>query len=144
MYCTKCGTEVKKRVYNCPNCNFKINNLKYKWLNYAFFCHRMPERSFFIKGNQFPICARCTGIMLGYFIGIISLFFWKYSGFIVPILFLVPLVIDGVGQYFGKWTSNNTRRFITGLFAGIGVIIILFVIGSHAIRQGQEFRLRYL
>ncbi|MBQ3473297.1 MAG: DUF2085 domain-containing protein, partial [Methanobrevibacter sp.] len=24
-------------------------------------CHRMHERSFFIKGHQFPVCARCTG-----------------------------------------------------------------------------------
>lgn len=26
-----------------------------------FGCHRRPERSFFYKGRQFPICARCTG-----------------------------------------------------------------------------------
>ena len=28
-------------------------------------CHQMPERSFFIRGKQFPVCARCTGVMIG-------------------------------------------------------------------------------
>ena len=28
-------------------------------------CHQMPERSFFLGSYQFPLCARCTGIMLG-------------------------------------------------------------------------------
>ena len=27
-------------------------------------CHQMPERSFFIKGFQFPVCARCIGVIL--------------------------------------------------------------------------------
>ncbi|MGG7175281.1 DUF2085 domain-containing protein [Clostridium neonatale] len=24
-------------------------------------CHQLPDRSFFIRSYQFPICARCTG-----------------------------------------------------------------------------------
>lgn len=144
MYCVKCGLEIKKRVYACPNCNFKINNLKHKWLNYAFFCHRMPERSFFIKGNQFPICARCTGIMIGYIIGIISLFFISYSNIIFSILLILPTGIDGIGQYLGKWKSNNIRRCLTGILAGIGVISIFAIIGSTAIEQGREFKIKYL
>ena len=38
-------------------------------------CHQMPERSFFWKEYQFPICARCTGLAVGYLIGIM-LFYW--------------------------------------------------------------------
>ena len=29
-------------------------------------CHQMPERSFFFKGYQFPVCERCTGLLIGY------------------------------------------------------------------------------
>ena len=29
-------------------------------------CHQMPERSFFYKGKQFPVCARCTGVIIGF------------------------------------------------------------------------------
>jgi hypothetical protein len=28
-------------------------------------CHQLQERSFFIRGRQMPLCARCTGILLG-------------------------------------------------------------------------------
>ena len=34
-------------------------------------CHQMPERSFFINGMQFPLCARCTGILAGYLVGVL-------------------------------------------------------------------------
>ena len=34
-------------------------------------CHQMEERSFKIKGYQFPVCSRCTGILTGQIIGII-------------------------------------------------------------------------
>ncbi len=33
-------------------------------------CHQMPERSFFYKGYQFPLCARCTGVFAGEIAGI--------------------------------------------------------------------------
>lgn len=37
----------------------------------------------------------------------------------------IPLVIDGIFQEIGVWTSNNPRRFTTGLLFGIGIGIIL-------------------
>ena len=38
-------------------------------------CHQMPERSFFINGMQFPLCARCTGILVGYLVGVLLFVF---------------------------------------------------------------------
>ncbi len=29
-------------------------------------CHQLPERSFFIAGHQFAVCARCTGLDVGF------------------------------------------------------------------------------
>src|SRR5689334_23996230 len=29
-------------------------------------CHQLPERSFFIAGHQFAVCARCTGLYGGF------------------------------------------------------------------------------
>ena len=40
-------------------------------------CHRMPERSFFFKGYQFPVCARCTGVAIGQFIALVLGLFKK-------------------------------------------------------------------
>ena len=34
-------------------------------------CHQMPERSFFYKGKQFPVCARCTGVIIGQSVALI-------------------------------------------------------------------------
>lgn len=86
-------------------------------------CHQKPERSFFIKGYQFPLCARCTGIALGH---IIALFIAPFRSFRYCIGFLMfPLAIDGTAQYFTSYESNNCKRFITGLLYGFAFTSIL-------------------
>ncbi|WP_408606651.1 DUF2085 domain-containing protein [Domibacillus epiphyticus] len=74
-----------------------------------FACHRLPERSFFYKGHQFPICARCTGILIGYFIGIVYAFIFGKIPLFPSFLLLVPLLLDGGFQFIGKWKSTNGR-----------------------------------
>jgi uncharacterized membrane protein len=98
----------------------------------------MPERSFFFNGKQFPICARCTGIMCGYTIAIICLLFFISFTFIVSIILIVPMVIDGTGQLYSKWKSTNSRRFLTGLLAGIGIILFIVNITSFSFNKGQH------
>jgi uncharacterized membrane protein len=93
-------------------------------LKYLFFCHRLPDRSFYFKGKKFPICARCTGILVGYFIAIILLFFYPINIYF-SLMLLLPLSLDGGMQYLGFYTSTNPRRFITGILAGIGTIFLL-------------------
>lgn len=90
-----------------------------------FMCHKMPERSFFFKGKQFPLCARCTGILLGYLICVILPFTVGTPSLVTSCLLGLPIVIDGGGQLAGKWQSTNSRRFITGVLGGIAIIYIL-------------------
>lgn len=108
-------------------------------LDYLFICHKLPERSFFYKGKKFPICARCTGILIGYILASIGIFFVN-----IPLLFclalLIPIGIDGIGQYLGKWTSTNRRRLITGILAGIATIYIATLIGKAGFQQGYSFQ----
>jgi len=33
---------------------------------FSYFCHQIPERSFFIAGHQFAVCSRCTGLYAGF------------------------------------------------------------------------------
>lgn len=87
-----------------------------------FLCHKIPERSFFYRGKQFPICARCTGILVGYIFGIIYIVISKRPHIILEALMMIPIAIDGLGQLYGHWESNNTRRFVTGIIAGIATI----------------------
>lgn len=92
-------------------------------------CHRKPERSFFIKGYQFPVCARCTGFYISLMLYFIYAyyFFIDYNLFLLIIAFalLVPAGIDGLTQLFEYRESNNVLRFITGLLGGFGLGILI-------------------
>ena len=86
-------------------------------------CHQMPESSFFYKGYQFPLCARCTGLVIGYLMGIL-IYFLKIINWEIAILLCIPLVIDGGSQYL-KWRMSNQRlRLITGILCGIGIMVL--------------------
>ncbi len=111
-----------------------------KLLHYMFFCHRLPERSFFIKGKQFPICARCTGILIGYFLGLLWLIIGYSSNIFMGLMFFIPLIIDGVGQYKGKWISNNPRRFLTGILAGMATILLVKYIAALGYSHGKAVK----
>ena len=107
------------------NCVIIMNLTKYV-------CHRIPERSFFIKGHQFPVCARCTGFYTGLIAYLIVNFFYRHpydvEMLVISIILMVPAAIDGVTQYFGPRESTNNIRFITGFIGGVGLIIFLKII----------------
>lgn len=89
-----------------------------------FICHRIPERTFQIKGNYFPICSRCTGLYIGafsYFV-FVYIFYVNYNIFLflIAILLMIPTFLDGITQYFGLRESFNALRFLTGLIGGLG------------------------
>ncbi|WP_205683845.1 DUF2085 domain-containing protein [Brevibacillus migulae] len=87
-------------------------------------CHRLPARSFHFRGKPFPVCARCTGILLGFF-GVPLLVAVKM---LLPlwlgIMLHVPMLVDGVTQQKGWRVSNNPLRLITGLLSGMGLAIL--------------------
>lgn len=97
-----------------------------------YICHRIPERSFFIKGHQFPVCARCTGFYTGLIVYLIVNQFYYHpydiNMLIVSMILMIPAAIDGVTQYFGPRESTNKLRFITGFIGGVGLIIFLKII----------------
>ena len=92
-------------------------------------CHRKPERSFFIHGHQFPVCARCTG----FYISLFAYFTYTYYFFVdynmllltCAIILLIPSAIDGFTQLFEYRESNNTLRLITGILGGLGLGILI-------------------
>ena len=91
-------------------------------------CHQMPSRSFFIKGYQFPVCARCTGVIVGEIFAIISILISIRMSWWVMLLFLVPMGIDWFIQYINVLESTNVRRFATGLLGGFGLTYFYFII----------------
>lgn len=43
----------------------------------SLICHQQPERSFFLGGEQLPVCARCTGLYLSGAAGFLAFLTWK-------------------------------------------------------------------
>lgn len=91
-------------------------------------CHQMPERSFFLGSYQFPLCARCTGIMLGRVLAVLLFPFvllpLRTAHLVLPLLML-PLPIDGLTQRFTKYESNNLKRVTTGILWGYSTVTLI-------------------
>ena len=92
----------------------------YSWLPRIFCCHCRDDRSFHYKGLRFPICARCTGELIGIFASIFMFWFWR-PNVIESLIMLLPLILDGFFQALTKYESTNIKRLFTGILFGIGL-----------------------
>lgn len=99
--------------------------MKIRWEN----CHRIPSRSFFWNGKQFPVCARCTGIHLGYLSLFLFLFQLIYIKWWLSIILILPTLIDGLTQAYFNRESTNSIRFLSGFLAGLGAMSLTHIIG---------------
>jgi uncharacterized membrane protein len=118
--------------------NNTISHIKIPTTNLGMFtqflCHRIPERTFNIRGHYFPVCSRCTGFYIAafsYFI-FVYLFYVQYTTtlIILAILMLIPTFIDGFTQLLSSRESNNILRLFTGLMGGVGLGILIKAIKS--------------
>jgi uncharacterized membrane protein len=103
----------------------------------AFYCHRIPERSFHVCGQQLPVCSRCCGLAVGYLVGLALVIATIEPRIWLPVLLTSPLVLDGFGQLNGLWVSNNPRRLVTGIACGIGLVFIVETVALAGFRHGQ-------
>ncbi|MDZ4178446.1 MAG: DUF2085 domain-containing protein [Coriobacteriia bacterium] len=101
-----------------------------EWLGYGL-CHQLPERSIFAAGIQLPVCARDTGIYMGFAIALGML--WLLGGRRRPTgmppwpttlaltFFVLLMVLDGVTSYAGLRNTTNELRMLTGLATGFAI-----------------------
>lgn len=99
-----------------------------RWMNIGrrMGCHQMPERSFFIGDYQFPVCARCTGVIIGEIaaaIGIIAGARMKWRDIIIS---LSAMGIDWGLQFAEIKQSTNQRRLFTGVLGGLALTFTYF------------------
>ncbi len=99
---------------------------------FSHICHQIPERSFFIAGHQFAVCARCTGLYAGF--AATTLCYplirslrrtdtpqrkWLFAA-------AAPLAVDFSLTFFGFWENTHLSRFLTGaLLGGASVFYIM-------------------
>lgn len=104
------------------------------WLGYGL-CHQLPARSFFGGGTQLPVCARDTGIYVGFVISMLVIAALergrRRTGMPpawIMALGLAALVVmgwDGVTSYAGLRETTNVIRLATGLGTGFALALVI-------------------
>lgn len=105
-----------------------------RFLQIFFGCHARPDRSFYFRGKQFPICARCTGELIGMVAGIPIAIFQGCPRFEIVLAMMIPLVFDGFLQRLTSYESGNIRRLVTGILFGIALIFALIFFHRFCVR----------
>jgi uncharacterized membrane protein len=99
---------------------------------FSHLCHQIPERSFFIAGHPFAVCARCTGIYAGFALATVLYPLTRSLGQTeAPArkwLFIAaaPLAIDFSIEFTGLWHNTHSSRLLTGaLLGGVAVFYVM-------------------
>ena len=122
------------------------------WAVGSSVCHQIPSHSIRIGGVQFPICARCAGLYLGNFIGLILFAVrGKKKGlprrFILVLLlvFMLAWVGDGVNSFVSDllnrpflYETSNLSRLVTGFGMGLVMSTALATLFNMVIWQEAE------
>ena len=85
-------------------------------------CHQRPDRSFFFRGRQFPLCARCTGTAVGFASLPLFALHIVHLDLAWAFLLLLPAWADGTTQFFGWRESRNWLRLATGFLLGVSQV----------------------
>ena len=103
-------------------------------------CHQISERSFKINGQPISLCARCTGMYMGAFLGILFQLglgrrrtAWPDKKILFVLgAFFVAFGIDGTNsaaklflQHSLLYEPNNTLRLLTGTGMGLTMAVII-------------------
>ena len=94
----------------------------YRWLPIIFGCHCRSDRSFFFRGKQFPLCARCTGELIGILLAPAAFWIFGLPDGKICLWLLLPLVLDGGIQRLTRYESGNIRRLLTGMLFGYALV----------------------
>jgi uncharacterized membrane protein len=98
---------------------------------FSYVCHQIPERSFFVEGHPFAVCARCTGLYAGFTVATIAYPLVRSLRQIdAPprkwlFMAAAPLAIDFALGFFGIWNNTHFSRFATG--ALLGSVAVFYV-----------------
>jgi len=122
-------------------------------------CHQAPDRTIQMGGKFLPLCSRCTGIYLGFLLGILYQFIlWKTKVrelpcqkiSIVSVSLLGLLIIDSLGSYFKLWSLSNSQRLVLGLLGGSSISLFLFPAFNYSLfvkpkeDKGMKLLVEYL
>ena len=85
-------------------------------------CNGIANRAPHIMGFCFPLCYRCTFIVIVFVVTLLILYRFKIKLSMKGLgLCMLPMIVDGGLQTFFGIMSNNWRRAITGGIFGFGL-----------------------
>lgn len=103
------------------------------YFGFSRVCHQIPERSFFIFGEKFAVCERCTAIYFSFFAGVLLYPLTRrlnkpiLKTLLLTAIFLI--VIDFLFGYIGMFQNIYTRvisgavfGFCSAYFVTYGII----------------------
>ncbi|BBF45297.1 protein of unknown function DUF2085 [Lachnospiraceae bacterium KM106-2] len=98
-------------------------------------CHQKPERSFYVKGYQMPVCARCVGADIGYAAGLIAYLKFGFDKLkYIAVIGAEIMFFDWYLQAIKVKKSTNIRRLLTGICGGFGICICYLKLISTCIK----------
>ena len=103
---------------------------------YSPVCHQVADRSLLCFGQPLAVCARCTGIYLGFCLGLVLyplLRGWRSISLPSARAFLIvstPIVLDTAANFLGFWKTTTAVRLATGVLWG--VILPFYLIAGIA------------
>jgi uncharacterized membrane protein len=114
--------------------------------SFSYVCHQIPERSFFIAGHPFAVCARCTGLYVGFTVAAIayplvrSLRHTEAPARKWLFLAAAPLAIDFTVGFLGIWNNTHFSRFATGGL--LGAVAVFYVMPGFMDLSLRSWRAR--
>jgi uncharacterized membrane protein len=112
--------------------------------SFSRFCHQIPERSFYLDGHPFAVCARCTGIYFGFAAGALlyplvrSLKRSDAPARLWLVVALVPTALDFALDFFGILKNTHLTRSATG--ALLGAVTAFYVVPGLVDLSRMSFR----
>lgn len=109
-------------------------------------CHQKPERSFFWAGQQFPVCARCTGLYVSAAVGVAAWFVVKAARAWRPVsidprvalramaVAAVPTALSVTSGTVGVWDGSNLTRALFALPLGACAGAIVAAVATKDLR----------
>jgi uncharacterized membrane protein len=108
---------------------------------FSYVCHQIPERSFLVFGGRGILCARCTGMYLGFFSGFILVGIFKNIREVIIIKMIACavfiLLLEIILESMHLFNLGNEVRFTTGILFGISVGVGIATPISNLIRENK-------
>ena len=102
---------------------YSISNHFYNVL--SGICHQFPSKSLWIVNRPMGLCSRCFALYALFSTSMLFIPLFKKDKNILLISFLLlPLIFDGLFQYYGIRGSDNLTRIFSGILFGVSASVI--------------------